>query len=598
MITPMKKVFIAARQDDRDALLDALGTLGVLHIEPVDPAQAVAEERTLMLIDHAGRALQILDAHTHDAPAGEPPALTADEAVEEVLRIQRQQSERHNRLLTLHRHVEELAAWGDLRLEQLDALATAGLTLTFATLPAADLDTIEAEFVSPIGSLRKKDTLVALVTRDGAAATLPESAETVERPAADRPTLQAEAQAIETALEHDVHELTQLVAYSDAIAAHLESLKGLAEYTAATRSGAGNEHLLALKGWVPAKVADGLAGKLADQGLHAAIQSFDPADDETPPTQVTYPMWVRPIKGLFDILGTVVGYREFDVSASFMIALPIFAAILIGDGGYGLLLTLGLGLLYPKLAGKMGKEFLQLMMVIGVTTTVWGFLANSFFGAPLPFYPFDKPIIPVNMTQPSMDFMMKLSFIIGAVHLSLAKLWQVIRLAPSLKALASLGWGMIVWGMLGVIQMFIFSTPLDWSTIWLWLLAVGAGLAILFDNPSRNLAKMIGMGIANFPLALLSAFSDVFSYVRLMAVGLASAVLAANFNEMAMGIPFFPATVLILILGHSLNLALCMIALFAHGVRLNMLEFSNNLGMQWTGQDYRPFSHRQHKETE
>jgi V/A-type H+-transporting ATPase subunit I len=294
----------------------------------------------------------------------------------------------------------------------------------------------------------------------------------------------------------------------------------------------------------------------------------------------------------------VVGYREFDVSAAFMVALPVFAAILIGDGGYGLLLTVALGLMYPKLAGKMGKEFLQLMIVIGVATTVWGFLSNSFFGAPLPFYPWSKPIIPVNMTQPSMDFMMKLSFIIGATHLSLAKLWQVIRLVPSLKALGSLGWGMIVWGMLGVIQMFLFNLALDWSTIWLWLLTIGASLAIVFDNPNRNVAKMIGMGVANFPLALLSAFSDVFSYVRLMAVGLASAVLAANFNEMASGVPFWPATVLILVLGHSLNLALCMIALFAHGVRLNMLEFSNNLGMQWTGQDYRPFIHRQHKETE
>ena len=46
------------------------------------------------------------------------------------------------------------------------------------------------------------------------------------------------------------------------------------------------------------------------------------------------------------------------------------------------------------------------------------------------------------------------------------------------------------------------------------------------------------------------------------------------------------------VLGHGLNIGLCMIALFAHGVRLNMLEFSNNLGMQWTGHVYAPFTRK------
>lgn len=101
---------------------------------------------------------------------------------------------------------------------------------------------------------------------------------------------------------------------------------------------------------------------------------------------------------------------------------------------------------------------------------------------------------------------------------------------------------------------------------------------------------MLALGTVSFPLAMLSAFSDVISYVRLMAVGLASSVLAKSFNELATGIDFVPATILILIFGHSLNIGLALIALFAHGVRLNMLEFSNNLGMQWGGHPYAPFT--------
>jgi len=68
--------------------------------------------------------------------------------------------------------------------------------------------------------------------------------------------------------------------------------------------------------------------------------------------------------------------------------------------------------------------------------------------------------------------------------------------------------------------------------------------------------------------------------------------LAVSFNAMAMQIGFWPISVVILIFGHALNLGLALIAMFAHGVRLNMLEFCNNLGMQWTGYKYRPFSYR------
>jgi V/A-type H+-transporting ATPase subunit I len=118
----------------------------------------------------------------------------------------------------------------------------------------------------------------------------------------------------------------------------------------------------------------------------------------------------------------------------------------------------------------------------------------------------------------------------------------------------------------------------------------GAVLAILFEAPSKNPIKMVGLGLANFPLSMLSTFSDVISYVRLMAVGLASGVLASSFNELALSAGPWIIAAPILILGHGLNLGLALIALFAHGVRLNMLEFSNNLGMQWTGRQYQPFA--------
>ena len=84
-----------------------------------------------------------------------------------------------------------------------------------------------------------------------------------------------------------------------------------------------------------------------------------------------------------------------------------------------------------------------------------------------------------------------------------------------------------------MVNMFVLQTRLDWQTPWPYLLVAGALLAISFACPNNNLAKRLALGLAQFPLSMLSAFSDVISYVRLMAVGLASTVLAVSFNTMA-----------------------------------------------------------------
>ena len=91
----------------------------------------------------------------------------------------------------------------------------------------------------------------------------------------------------------------------------------------------------------------------------------------------------------------------------------------------------------------------------------------------------------------------------------------------------------------------------------------------------------------------ISAFSDIISYIRLFAVGLATVEIAKSFNSMAAGLGDGAAGIiggiLILIFGHTLNLAMGGLSVIVHGVRLNMLEFSGHLGIEWTGIPYKPF---------
>ncbi|MHC4440991.1 MAG: V-type ATP synthase subunit I [Planctomycetota bacterium] len=585
----MKKVQAVARNRDRDQLLERVRELGIVHLTPVDPAQAVINETTINTIKNIERAVQILSNIT---PAGQTPDMTAEEATRAVLDIQQRSAEQQNRLATLHRQLEQLAIWGDVELKQFQQLHQAGVDVQFFSVPTRDLHQIEAECVQVIGTLPAKRSLVAVIDRNREPK-LPDQAVNIPLPPADAPAIRAEAAQIDAAIKQNASRLAQLAHLTSKMQAEINRLQQQSDYTLAVQGAFHNQHLFAIQGWVPAEKSESITAKLEQENIDAVVRLFEPAPQDEPPTMIRYPAWTKPIEGLFDILGSLAGYREFDVAAPFMIALPIFAAMLISDGGYGAILLFVPLLLYKKMSKMLGARFTQLLIVVGAVSLVWGLLTSSFFGCTL----FNPPI-PVNLSEQSRFLLMKISFVLGAIHLSIAQLWRALAVFPNLQFLNRIGWAVFIWGMLGVVLFFVLKAPMGWDTPWPYFLTAGAALAILFACPSWNIAKMIGLGIADFPLSLLSAFSDVISYVRLMAVGLASSVLATNFNEMALEMNFWPLTIVILIFGHGLNLGLALIALFAHGVRLNMLEFSNNLGMQWTGYPYNPFLKRMIQEQE
>jgi V/A-type H+-transporting ATPase subunit I len=599
MIVPMCKTYITARSSDRRRLVDAIAGLGVVHLAPVDPSQAVPDEETVGRIQTLRRALQVLDAEKGDSPhlseaphgpfrqTGTVPFFPhADEAAQEVLDIVRRRASQEHGLTELYHQLRRLEMWGDFELREIERLAAAGVDVQFYSVPAGQVPAIRAECVELVGQLPGRKLLVALVAR-GKAPELPAEAARLTLPPRDAQSIRAEAAEIDGLIKSDRSRLGELAGLAGRMRAELERLEQQSAETVALRGATANDHLFAIQGWIPEEKASLLADDLAETGIPAAVRVMKAAGNEEPPTWIRSPVWTRPIEGLFSIMGTVAGYREFDVSVPFLIALPIFTAILISDGGYGAVLLSALTLGYRPATRVLGSRFTQLLLVVGVVTLLWGVVCATFFGVTL--YP---PLIPVDLSAQSRLLMMKICFAMGALHLSIAQLWQAIRMFPSWRLLNRVGWAIFVWGMFGVVQMFVLRTPLGWDTPWPYFLLVGAVLAIFFLRPSWNPVRMIALGVAAFPLSMISAFSDVISYVRLMAVGLASSVLAVSFNKLASEAEGWTLAVVILVLGHSLNMGLAMIAMFAHGVRLNMLEFCNNLGMKWTGYPYSPYLNR------
>jgi V/A-type H+-transporting ATPase subunit I len=288
------------------------------------------------------------------------------------------------------------------------------------------------------------------------------------------------------------------------------------------------------------------------------------------------------------LLGLTPGYRELDISLVFLIFFSIFFGILIGDAGYGLayiIITLLLSLWLKKKAMMTGemKTATLLFYLLGSSSVVWGVLTGTFFGqwglpAPVP-----------RLNDPA--FVTAFCFFLGALHLSIAHTWRAILKFPSLTVLADAGYVCILWTAFFLANTLILGVPFPDSGI--WLVTVGIISVIFFTSPRRsNILRGIGEGLGTIALSFMNNITDVISYIRLFAVGMATLAVANTTNYLASGfgsgIIALVAGAVILLSGHSLNLILGLMSVLVHGVRLNVLEFSGHANVTWSGSPFEP----------
>jgi len=325
--------------------------------------------------------------------------------------------------------------------------------------------------------------------------------------------------------------------------------------------------------------------KEAARGYQWGISVRDPADEDSVPTLLRQPGWVSVIRPLLDFLGIIPGYRELDVSWTFLIFFSIFFGILIGDAGYGLVYLLLTQLVLRRKLGYRHAKATLLLNVLSCSAIVWGVLSKTFFGQQW------LVGLGVSALVPALNdakFFQALCFFLGAIHLSIAHGWRTILKLPSLSALADFGWLLIVWAAFFLARTLILSDP--FPGFGQPLLYSGIGLVVLFTNPQRNMFKAVAEGLGTIALSLVNSFTDVVSYIRLFAVGMAGVAIAEATNTMAASSGNAVAAVVIVSVGHALNLVMGPMSVLVHGVRLNILEFSGHAGVSWSGENYEPLA--------
>lgn len=594
MIVPMKKVTLFVSTQDKDNALKELRKLGIVHIHQT---HIPASDDLLVLENEIGKVdkcIGIMGKEKVEITTKPADSSKAKAIIDKVISL----TDRRLKLAGEYNIEKEkrnwFLPWGDVSRSEIEELKKKGIYIRLYAVDKSFIKRIPPEKMIYIVAEDKSRHYLALVTEDEN-----EKLDVKEDfpPAEDLMSIEDRIAALEKELLFINDEISDISKSQPLVANYHTQLQKRYEF-AKVRSGMENIEVFSyLEGFCPEDTVDELK-KLADGESWGYI--FEEPDDPTiVPTLVKNSKLVRIIDPVFKFMGTLPGYNETDISFFFLIFFSLFFALLIGDAGYGMLMLLAM--LYFRRKNKTAPgEFFYLMYVLSGATIIWGAITGTWFGferiAQLPVFRsliIDEIYIFSKSPEKVQDFMMYFSFLIGAIHLTIAHSLNALKKRKTLAALGQIGWVLDIWAVFFIAGTVILNRP--FPSIALYSLAIGATLILLFANYEKGrFVKGMIQTVSSLPLDIISSFSDVVSYLRLFAVGLACSIVETSFNEMAIGDGISSVftgliTTLILLLGHSLNIMLGFLSVIVHGIRLNMLEFSGHLGMQWSGKKYEPF---------
>ncbi len=586
MIVPMQKVSILCLASDAEGTLQVLRDLGVLHVTPCSAPTGDTAKDAHDRVEQAGNALETLAAHTHPHlhathPNADPAAV--DALIDTVCQL-RQQRRHFEEQLANQRHLRHtLQPYGDFDPSLIAALAEHGIAVKL--YHAKDIESLALPDDAILHVLSKSKTGIqfALIGLGNIDIDAPE----LHLPSESLSQLEANIAATQGAIDEIDDKLTKLTPERHLVERALHKRTSAARFADVHDTVGRKGPIVYMRGYCPTEAIPEVQASAMRHGW--GLVTEEPTDEDAVPTLIRHPRWVLPIKAVLDILGILPGYDEIDVSAAFLVFFSLFFGMLVGDAGYGVIF-LALAFLMRWKLPSVPKRAFVLLTITSLSTIVWGTLTGTWFGIE------NLPAFMGGMTVSwlrSETNIMELCFLIGALHLTLAHGWAAWRLRRKPQALAQLGWILSTWMMFFLARWLVLGYD---KPAFVWpAVGVAAAFIALFMTPVRKL-KTEWFGHAMLPLDIISNFVDVVSYVRLFAVGAASLAVAAAFNKMALGNGISgPVSAviaaLILFLGHALNLVMAIMGVMVHGVRLNTLEFSGHIGVEWKGRPYTPFAH-------
>lgn len=605
MIQKMSKYSFVIYHKEYEAFLHYLQGLGVVHItERTNPREAeelrqLTERRAYVANLGKSLATAIGDALPEvDEVAEALPQLAVDEAKARTQALAERLEAREALLLSLQAKKQEIAeqeVWGEFAPEQLEALRASGYPLSFYTIASSAFSpSYEAEWEAVEVARRGATTYFVRIEREGAKPA--PDAERVKSPEKSLSTLRAELSTLEGQLTEQTAQLTdEAPTHAEALRAHEAHLSAHYRLGAARLQaiGGAEDKLMLLEGWVPTSGAKAMEADLNQTGYY--YQEVEIVDEDRIPILLKNNFFARlfePITAMF----SMPNYGELDQTALFAPFFLLFFGLCFGDGGYGLLLFVVAT--FFRLKSKKPNGIITLLQWLGGGAFIIGMLMGTFFGVTLGYAKAEDYFL-------NQDNLMKLSVVLGLVQIFFAKgvAAYKIKVQRGVKySLAPFAWifFLLALGALIALPRLSLDPPSFVPYLIYGIVGVTAAIILFYNTPGKNPFLNVGSALWTAYNTASGLLGDTLSYIRLFAIGLTGGILGGVFNQLAVeqteGLPWavrIPMMIIVLTIGHGLNISLAMISSFVHPLRLTFVEYYKNSEFEGGGKAYDPLRSNQ-----
>lgn len=610
MIEKMTKYSFIMLSSYTEDFLQKLQEIGMMDItrsrKPVDEASAALLDRMKDCKDTAAYLKKADWAKDPDAKNIEKAAASAVLPETDPVAYVKEQKDRledlRNSISAAKARIRDYTPWGEFNRASLDRISDAGYELHYFSAP---VKTYKAEWgqeypIEEISRDGKNVWFVAITPKNG---TVSLPAKEIQAPACsagEEMSHMKELEAETVSVKGNILKAKTFIGRLEA--EYKETADKLDLYLAdAASSQAAENTVTLLVGFAPSRDDEKVSAEL--DKLDAYWFKEEATKEDNPPIKLRNNRFTRQFEVLTGMYGMPV-YDEFDPTPILAPFFLLFFSLCLGDAGYGIILILISLLLKFKMPDSSFGKMWTLVMTLGIGTIIVGTLLGSFFGVSL----YEAAWVPEGLKKcmitgdiAGFPAAMVLAIAIGVIHTCLAMTVKAICYTVRFgikTTISNWGWllliiGVLVLGGLGLIG----ALSSQVTQIAVIVIGIISGLAIyVFNTPGRNPLVNIGSGLWDTYNMATGLISDVLSYLRLYALGLAGGMLGTAFNTIG-GIIFEGCTVpvlnwvffiLILLLGHTLNLAMSCLGAFVHPLRLTFLEYFKNSGYEGTGRAYKP----------
>ncbi|MDR1204457.1 MAG: V-type ATP synthase subunit I [Peptococcaceae bacterium] len=391
---------------------------------------------------------------------------------------------------------------------------------------------------------------------------------------------QTERAALEKQREAVFEEIKNYIGYKDLMEALSDYVSAERDKTAAQGKMIGTNRVVALSGWAPAESVDRLKKALSKVSKNICLEDRPPDKDEPFPVLMRNRGVARPIELITELYSTPDS-ASVDPTTIMTPFFLFFFGMMVSDAAYGVILSIVTFVLLRKMkpTGTMEK-ILRMLFYGGICVVFWGILFGSWFGgindffhndtlgrltAPLWFNPLDDPMK-----------LLIVAFILGGVHLFTGMGIEIYKLCKRGRVLDAL-FDQVSWMVL-MVGLVLFGAVPAASRVGLYMAIVGAAVLVLTQGRAeKGIFKKLFGGVSSL-YTITSYLSDVLSYSRLLALGLATGVIATVINTMGMlvggfGIIGSIGLIIIFLGGHVFNLLINVLGGYVHSSRLQYVEF-------------------------